>query len=320
MCDFSNVKIIVVGDIMLDEYLWGNVSRISPEAPVPIADVETLEMRLGGAANVAHNIVSLGGNALLCGVTGCDRGATYIILEMEKLNMSRDGLRADGARKTTSKTRVMGHNQQMIRIDLEDKTPIGIHMTKTLLNFIAYRIDLMIPDAIIISDYAKGVISQDLVQGIVKLCESKDILIGVDPKPINFNSYKGVDFITPSHTEAEQYCGFKIDSEENLKKAGMIILDNLECRMVLITQGDQGMTLFERSNDKITKIPTVAKNVFDVSGAGDTVMAVFALGLISGMTTVEAALLANKAAGVVVGKIGTSVIAKEELWPTAEEK
>jgi D-glycero-beta-D-manno-heptose-7-phosphate kinase len=302
---FPHSKILVIGDLILDEYIWGDVSRISPEAPVPVVEIIDDEKRLGGAANVAHNIVSLMGQSILCGVIGDDTHGKELVKNIQGLGFETDGIFKDPTRCTSIKTRVLGHNQQMIRIDREKKWPVSSKFTNKILDHLKKNLSGI--DAVIIADYGKGVITPSLMEGIKELTAGTDIIIGVDPKPVNFHCYHGIDVITPNHHEAEAFCRFEINNEESLIRAGIKMLDELACRSVLITRGKDGMALFE-NNKKPEFIPTEARKVFDVSGAGDTVIAAFCLGLASGMDLLSAAIFSNTAAGIVVGEVGTSVV------------
>jgi D-glycero-beta-D-manno-heptose-7-phosphate kinase len=307
---FPSVKVLVIGDIILDEYIWGDVSRISPEAPVPIVEVRKEEKRLGGAANVVNNIFSLKGQTGLCGVVGDDIYGRDIIESIKGMGLDTDGIISDQTRCTSIKTRVLGHTQQMVRIDREIRRAINDDITPKLLQSVEATINTV--NAIIIADYGKGVITSSLMKGIRALTAGKNIIIGVDPKPENFDSYHGVDLITPNHHEAGAFCRFEIHDEETLVRAGNQMLNELNCRAVIITQGKDGMTLFEKGNEPC-HIPTVARKVFDVSGAGDTVIAAFCLGLASGMDLKSAAVISNFAAGIVVGEVGTSIVTVDEL-------
>jgi D-glycero-beta-D-manno-heptose-7-phosphate kinase len=307
---FPEARVLVIGDLILDEYIWGDVSRISPEAPVPVVEVIKDEKRLGGAANVVHNIVSLKGQAGLCGVIGDDAYGREVIKKIRGLGLITDGIFKDPTRCTSIKTRVLGHNQQMMRIDREEKKAVDNNITRKILGFL--KDNIAQTDAIIIADYGKGVITPSLMKGVRDLTEDADIIIGVDPKPENFDYYHEIDVITPNHHEAGAFCRFEINNAESLIRAGMKILDELDCRSVLITQGKDGMTLFEKGREPC-HIPTVARKVFDVSGAGDTVIATFCLGLASGIDYISAAIISNIAAGIVVGEVGSSVVKADEL-------
>jgi len=307
---FPRTKILVIGDIILDEYIWGDVSRISPEAPVPVVDIINETRRLGGAANVLNNIISLGGQAILCGVIGDDVCGKYLIEQIEKMDISPEGIFIDQGRYTSVKTRVIAHNQQVVRFDRETKKPIDSGSFKRLLKTINNNLAEI--DGIIIADYGKGVISSKLIRAIKKLISGTDIILAVDPKIENFQYYKEIDIITPNHHEAGSFCRFDIVDEDSLIRAGNYIIDKIECKSVLITQGKDGMTLFEKGADP-SHIPTVARKVFDVSGAGDTVISALSMGLASGMNKQSAALISNFASGIVVGEVGTSTVTAKDL-------
>ena len=310
---FSEAKVLVIGDIILDEYVWGDVSRISPEAPVPVVEVKRDTKMLGGAANVIHNIATLGARPTLCGVVGQDLTGKAIINELNNMGLTSDGIVLEQGRPTSIKTRVVARNQQVVRFDRETRTDIRPESIENLLTFIGENLDRL--DAIVVADYGKGVISASLMKGLRKLIQSaagESVKIAVDPKTGNFEYYHGVDVITPNHHEAGAFCRFEIVDEETLMRAGKQMLKELNCRSVLITQGKDGMTLFENGGEVI-HIPTVAKNVFDVTGAGDTVISTFSLALASGLDLKSAAVLSNYAAGIVVGEVGTSTVSAEEL-------
>ncbi len=309
---FSDARIAVLGDIIMDKFIWGDVSRISPEAPVPVLDVERETKLLGGAANVVRNMGALGADAILCGVVGDDAMGQEIISELTRMGLRSDGLAVEKGRPTSIKTRVVARNQQIVRYDRESRVEIRAESVQRMLDFAAATFPDI--DAVVISDYGKGLISESLMKGLWSLIGTESInpemVVTVDPKTGNFEHYTGVDVITPNHHEAGQFCGFKIVDEETLNKAGRKMLDALNCRSVLITQGKDGMTLFERDGE-ITHIPTVAKKVFDVTGAGDTVISAISLGLAVGMDLKAAAHVANVAAGIVVGEVGTSAATAE---------
>jgi rfaE bifunctional protein kinase chain/domain len=306
----SDTKVIVVGDIMMDEYIWGDVSRISPEAPVPIVEIKKETKMLGGAANVINNIASLGGTPILCGVVGDDPTGSEILETMKQQGLRTDGIITETGRPTSIKTRVVAHNQQVVRFDRENRKRLKDESIKRILGFIREMEGGY--EAIIVTDYGKGVISAELMEGLRKVLSDSKAIIAVDPKTGNFEFYQGVDVITPNHHEAAAYCRMEIVNEENLVQAGHQMLSELNCRSVLITQGKDGMTLFEKDGE-ITHIPTVAKKVFDVTGAGDTVISTLCLALASGMDLKSAAVIANFAAGIVVGEVGTSTVKAEEL-------
>ena len=307
---FSSCRILVVGDVIMDEFLWGRVERISPEAPVPVVQVEEESLVLGGAGNVVNNIISLGGQALLCGVIGKDAMGKELIHMLQEMNSPTHGLVIEDRRPTTIKTRVVAHSQQVVRVDREESEPVTAASIERISTIVEEQIGTI--DAIVVSDYGKGVVAQGLMETIRLLTHDRHIPLTVDPKVQNVALYKGVTLITPNHQEAELMSGIVINNGESLRRAGIRLLDELGCQMVLLTQGDRGMTLFE-GNGRTTQIPTVARKVFDVSGAGDTVTATFTLALAAGLTPRQAAVLANLAAGVVVGEIGTATVAASRL-------
>ena len=307
---FPRTRILVVGDIILDEYIWGDVSRISPEAPVPVVNIMDETRRLGGAANVLNNIVSLGGQAVLCGVVGNDESGRYLNEQIETLGVTTEGIIIDQNRCTSVKTRVIAHNQQVVRFDRENRNPVEPASFKKLIK--AVKDNLKQIDAIIIADYGKGVVSSKLIVDIKKLISGRDIILAVDPKTENFKYYKEIDIITPNHHEAGSFCRFDITDEGSLIRAGNYILEKIKCKSVLITQGKDGMTLFEAGSNPC-HIPTVARKVFDVSGAGDTVISALSMGLASGMSRQSAAIISNFASGIVVGEVGTSTVSAEDL-------
>ena len=307
---FPDTKVLVIGDIILDEYIWGDVSRISPEAPVPVVEINQETKRLGGAANVLNNIIALGGQSILCGVVGDDDTGKEIIEAIKGMGLITDGIIVDPARHTSIKTRVVAHNQQVVRFDRETRRSIDPQSIEKLLTFLKKKTEAI--DAVIVADYGKGVISSELMKGLRDLVIDSDIILAVDPKTNHFEYYNGIDIITPNHHEAGIFCRFDIVDEESLLRAGRKMLEDLDCGSVLITQGKDGMTLFEKGEDPC-HIPTIARKVFDVSGAGDTVIGTLCLGLASGMDRKLAAIISNFAAGIVVGEIGTSVVTAEEL-------
>ncbi|HIJ20145.1 MAG TPA: D-glycero-beta-D-manno-heptose-7-phosphate kinase [Deltaproteobacteria bacterium] len=310
---FPGAKVFVIGDIIMDRYIWGNVSRISPEAPVPVVDVKMENGMLGGAANVIRNIAALGARPVLCGVVGKDETGEEILSEIEKMGLKKDGIVTEDSRITSVKTRVVAHNQQVVRFDRESRKEISPTSIKNILSYIEENLAEI--DAIVISDYGKGVISGQIMNGLTTLIgppAKRTIILSVDPKTGNFEYYQGVDIITPNHHEAGLFCGIEIVDEETLLRAGKAMLDHLHCRSVLITQGKDGMTLFEKAGE-ITHIPTVAKKVFDVTGAGDTVIGTISLALASGLDLKSAAILSNFAAGIVVGEVGTSAVNAKDL-------
>ncbi|RLF60348.1 MAG: D-glycero-beta-D-manno-heptose-7-phosphate kinase [Thermoplasmata archaeon] len=313
---FPKARVLVIGDIIMDEYIWGSVSRISPEAPVPVVEVNQETKMLGGAANVLSNIVALGGKSLLCGVVGEDAPGQEILSKLSHMGLATDGIVVEKGRPTSIKTRIVAHSQQVVRVDRESVRQIRPRSIQRLLDFISDNLKSL--DVVVVADYGKGVISAPLMKGLRGLTRESSVNIAVDPKSDNFEFYTGVEVITPNHHEAGKFCGFPIKDDETLQRAGIQMLERLNCRSVLITRGKDGMTLFEKGG-KVTSIPTVAKKVFDVTGAGDTVIGTFSLALASGLDLKSAAILSNFAAGIVVGEVGTSTVRAEDLKKVIDE-
>lgn len=305
---FQTRKILVIGDIILDKYIFGKVSRISPEAPVPVVEVVKETFLLGGAANVANNIIALGGSASIAGIVGSDSAGKNILELLRTRNICTDGLFVD-KRPTSVKTRVIAHSQQIVRFDKEDKKKLE---GKNLDNLLAYiRKAIVNHDGVIISDYKKGVVSAPLMNEVVSLSKQYNRFIAVDPKVGHFHLYKDVSLVTPNLSEASHGSGIEIRDEKSLIKAGKALVEKLSCLSALITRGDEGMSLFNKGagldDITVTHFPTMAKKVFDVTGAGDTVIAAFTIARSSGATMEESAIIANHAAGIVVGEVGTAV-------------
>jgi D-glycero-beta-D-manno-heptose-7-phosphate kinase len=303
-------KVLVLGDIMADEYIWGAVSRISPEAPVPIVEVGDESTRLGGAANVVANIRALGAQADLVGVVGGDAMADRLIHEVEQIGVKSDGMVVDRIRKTTVKTRVVAGSQHVVRFDRECTEDFTEETRGKIAALVRDR--LPAAEAVVISDYGKGVITRGLLEEVLPLARARGVTIVVDPKINHFDLYREVTVLTPNHREAAAAWGRPVRSEADVITAGWHLLESLGAQAVLITRGERGMSLFE-VDGRVSHIPAVAKEVFDVTGAGDTVVAAMALALASGASMVEAAQVANHAAGVVVGKRGTATVSLEEL-------
>lgn len=312
---FAGTRIMVIGDIIVDHFIWGTVTRISPEAPVPVVNVTREEMLLGGGANVLHNIYSLGGQATLCGIIGNDDMGGRLRQLLADLGASSQGL-VQGKRPTTVKTRVVAHGQQVVRFDREQTGAPSEQTIGAMRDYIDQNLADF--DVVIVSDYYKGVISQPLMNYL--LCKVREveqesgrrIPVVVDPKPDQADRFIGATIITPNHLEAEKMSGLQITNEQELMQAAKILRNKFSCEAVLITRGEAGMSLLETGKELVT-IPTMAREVFDVTGAGDTVIATLALGLAAGATFAEAAALANVAAGIVVGKIGTATVSGAEI-------
>jgi len=308
--EFNKVKILVIGDLILDEFVWGEVSRISPEAPVPVVWVKSESFMPGGAANVANNIASLGARVYIAGVVGNDERAGILKEGLIEKGINVEGIIADDSRPTTLKTRVVANHQQVVRIDREKVENVSAGALDRIIGRINNIIDEM--DAIIIEDYGKGVISARLLEEVLTIAKKKKKIITVDPKEEHFSYYKGVTAITPNHHEAAQAIGMKAKDKQDILNIGKALLGRLNCDGVLVTLGENGMQLFQK-NGAITHIPTVAQEVYDVSGAGDTVISAFTLALALGVDMKDAAYISNIAAGIVVGKVGIAVITQKEL-------
>lgn len=308
--NFNTKNIIIIGDLMLDRYLCGTVQRISPEAPVPVVEIESEFARLGGAANVANNIASLGANPIALGVVGDDASGQEIRAIFEEQGFSTSGIVTDPARCTTEKTRLIAHNQHVVRTDRETKTEIDDKILKKIID--AFKAHLPEADAIILQDYNKGLITKKLIREIIALCRKHDKLVMVDPKFQHFFDYKDVALIKPNKKEAEQILGTHLTTEAEIIAAGKEIKKRLNCAHVLITLSAQGMCLFN-GGDQALFIPTTARKVHDVSGAGDTVISVLSVVMSSGASISEAAKLANYAAGLVCEEVGVVPINKEKF-------
>lgn len=313
----GNHKIAVIGDMMLDGYFWGDVSRVSPEAPVPVVEIEKEFFRFGGAANVALNIKKLGGNAIPIGIIGNDSDGKIFSKLLKNENIDDSGIFIDHTRPTTTKTRVIADKQHVVRIDKESKNYIGNKFEKRILNFLQKNIASV--SAIILQDYNKGVLTEFLIDEIIKLANENKKIITVDPKFINFKNYKNVTVFKPNRKETENILGIRIQSDNDISIAGNNLLNMLNAKYILLTLGDKGLTLFEKGKSEI-KIPTKARKVADVSGAGDTVISTLTLALSCGATIEESAYIANYAAGIVCGEIGIVPIEKEKLFTIMKDQ
>jgi D-beta-D-heptose 7-phosphate kinase/D-beta-D-heptose 1-phosphate adenosyltransferase len=296
--------------LILDHYIWGRVSRISPEAPVPVVHVESESMRLGGAANVFNNVLALGGKADVCGIIGSDEAGRQLLKELGMKQAGHGGVVTDADRPTIKKSRVIAHNQQVVRYDVERKGELKPQLQKRILRYVESR--LRDVTCLVVSDYAKGVVTAGLMADLVRLASLRKVPVIVDPKVEHFGFYKGVTLITPNHLEATQAAGLHGDGDQTIQEAGETIRQRLGCHSVLVTRGEKGMSLFEDSKEG-WHIPTVARQVYDVTGAGDTVVGTLALALSTGASMREAATLANYAAGIVVGMVGTATVTTKQL-------
>lgn len=307
---FAGRRVAVVGDVMIDRYYWGNVSRISPEAPVPVVEVETEQVRFGGAANVANNINSLGGTPLLIGVIGDDHAGKVFLDMLAEMNLDASGMVVDGSRPTTMKTRVIAAGQHVVRIDNESKVDCPEHLRHGILDAVKYRIHEI--DAILVEDYNKGVLTSDVIGELIAVARKYNKIITVDPKFNHFLDFKGVTVFKPNRRETEEVLGGRLRTMEDITRAGAKLLEMLSAANVLLTRGAQGMSLFQ-SEGTVTHIKTVADNVQDVSGAGDTVIATLTLALAAGVSIREACILANCAAGFVVSQVGIVPVTPAQL-------
>lgn len=311
---FPAARILVVGDVMVDRYIWGKVSRISPEAPVPVVEVNEETTKPGGAANVFNNIRALDGRAELCGVIGSDPAGHWLVGEVERCQASPLGLVVDTACPTIEKTRIIAHSQQVVRFDREKRQSISQQTQQKIFEFVRSRLESSSEKwhCLVLSDYAKGVLTAGLTKDLLNLAKKQRIRVVVDPKVRHMDHYREVTLVTPNHLEASEATGVEILDQASLLEAGRRLLERLQCESVLITRGERGMSLFERTGE-VTHIPAVARKVFDVTGAGDTVIGTLALSLAAGASLKEAAVLANHAAGIVVGIVGTATASRQEL-------
>ena len=314
--DINCCSVLIVGDVMLDKYYFGEVRRISPEAPVPITRVTKEKETLGGAANVAHNLALLGCKTILVGTVGSDEHRSGLLRLLDATGILHDGLMI-GSSPTTTKLRVIGGHQQMIRLDFEETSPIQEHTEEKIKSYIASVVPQQV-DCVIISDYAKGVCTPSLCQFIIDKCEEYNIPVIVDPKGNNWHKYRGASYITPNLKELnEAVNAFVANEDEEVKRAALRIRRKYKVKNLVVTRSEQGLSLI--GGRRCVHIPTYAQEVFDVSGAGDTVIAVLAAAIAAGLDPSDAAYLANMAAGVVVGKLGTYAINREELLQTLDK-
>jgi len=310
-------RILVVGDLILDEYIWGSVHRISPEAPVPILETKSENLALGGAANVANNLVALGCEVCLAGAIGQDERGDKLLTLIEDKNISSKGIFRFVHRPTTSKIRVVAHNQQVLRIDKEDNRPITEETENKIIKFINTTLPDM--DIVICSDYRKGILTEKVFSAIIHRAKNSKKRVIVDPKSSNFQLYKGATIITPNQFEVEKAVPIKIQDKIDLDRAAEYLLNLTHAESLLITRGKDGMTLYP-NKEKPIDIPTQAKEVFDVTGAGDTVVSVLAMALAAGFNYPDSAWLSNMAASIVVGKVGTAIVTLNEINEYLQEE
>lgn len=306
----GSIRCLVIGDLMLDEYLWGKAERISPEAPVQVVDVVREELRLGGAGNVVNNLVALGAQVAVCSVIGEDGNGRSLLEDFNQRAVAVDGIFSDPARRTSRKTRVVASHQQIVRIDRESREPLSVEMEGQVCTWITAHAAAF--NVILLSDYLKGVLTGRVIETVVAAASPTAIPVLVDPKGTDFSRYQGVTILTPNRKEAEAAAGIAILDTESLGRAAGLIMEGAGLENLLVTRSEEGMSLFSRNGEAV-HIPTVAREVFDVSGAGDTVLASLAIGVAAGLGMAEAARLANIAAGIAVGKLGTSTVSPAEI-------
>ncbi len=307
---FHEVRAVVIGDIILDVFLWGSVNRISPEAPVPVVEIREETRTLGGAANVANNMSTLGASVILYGRIGRDPEGDTVLKLLQSRNINSGWIVRAFSHPTTVKTRIIAHNQQVVRFDRETKA----HLDQPNEEFNSLLKNCGSIDVIVVSDYAKGVVTEPLIARLREWAVQRGVPVIVDPKVINAHIYKGVTVLTPNHIEAAQIAGLPYVPEDDsmLVEVGKRIISKLGCEYLLITRGPRGMTLFDKGGFHV-HMPTVARKVYDVTGAGDTVVATLAVAIGAGMSVADAAYLANTAAGYVVGEVGTATISPDKL-------
>lgn len=312
-------SVLVLGDVMLDEFVWGDVTRISPEGPVPVVDVRRESVHLGGAANVLANLIALGAHGWVVGVVGNDPAGGRIREEVAKLSAgasreSESGIVVDDTRPSTTKTRIVAHSQLVVRADRESRAPVGPQLEARIISQLKEQLEAA--DAFVVSDYDKGVVTPGILREVLPFAYER-VPVLIDPKLRNFSSYRPATLITPNHLEALRMSDTEDHSDDGSHDAARIIQQKLGCDAVLITRGDRGMMLLEAGGDPVY-VNTAAREVYDVTGAGDTVIAALAGALAAGATMLEAATLANLAAGIVVGKVGTATATAGELIATLE--
>jgi rfaE bifunctional protein kinase chain/domain len=309
---FSHLKTLVIGDLMLDHFLWGSVTRISPEAPVPVVEVSRETEMPGGAGNVAVNMAALGAEVYVAGVVGQDRSSERLFSLLQRFpSIHIESVLRAADRPTIVKTRIIAHHQQVVRVDRELRTDLSAEIRKQIWS----QVEALLPkvDAIVLSDYGKGVIHPSLINALIPLARRRGIPITVDPKVENFAQYRQVTCVTPNLQEAMAGAHVqRVSSEEDIERLGQQILKKLNVQSVLITRGEKGMSLFEKKKP-VVHIPTRAREVYDVTGAGDTVISTLTLALAAGAPLRASAELANYAAGIVVGKLGTATVNRQEL-------
>lgn len=301
-------RVVIYGDVMLDEFVWGDVTRISPEAPVPVVEIKRESVRLGGAANVLANVTGLGGAGALIGIRGRDRAGEILEAELNKIKEANQ-LVIDDARPTTVKTRIIAHNQLVVRADRESRLTASAEVEDEIIR----RLETELQDAhaFVVSDYDKGAVTSRVLKRVLSFARERNIPTLIDPKMRNFEFYKPATLVTPNHHEALRFTNTSDAEDTGIVRAAQMIKEQLDCEAVLVTRGERGMMLLENNEPRF--VETQAREVYDVTGAGDTVIATLAIAIAAGASLQEAAALANRAAGIVVGKIGTATVSREEL-------
>ncbi|MEZ4598916.1 MAG: D-glycero-beta-D-manno-heptose-7-phosphate kinase [Syntrophotaleaceae bacterium] len=306
----GSIRALVIGDLMLDEYLWGKTERISPEAPVQVVDITREDLRLGGAGNVINNLVALGCQVHVASVLGEGRDGELLREMLNGIGVDTTGLLWDAGRVTSRKTRILASHQQMMRIDRESRVPINTDQEAELTNWIREHAGEF--DVILISDYLKGVLTEGLLQSVIAIGKKRSIPVVIDPKGTDYNKYRGATLLTPNRKETEVASRVAITDEESLRLAGRTLLHSLDLETLVVTRSEEGISIFFRDGKEM-HLPTEAREVFDVTGAGDTVLSLIGVGLASGLSIENAARMANLAAGIAVSKLGTSTVTVEEI-------
>ncbi len=312
------IKALVIGDLMLDEYLWGKTGRISPEAPVAIVDIAREDLRLGGAGNVVNNLSALGCQVAVCSVVGNDSDGHDLQRQLENISVDAAGVIFDSERKTSRKTRILASNQQMLRIDRESRVPLSTAIQAQLLAKIEKHLQANATEAVnvvFVSDYGKGVLTDTVLRQVIALGRAQGIPVVVDPKGNDYARYSGATLLTPNRAEASEASGIQIVDAASLSAAGTKILRDAQLDALVLTRSEEGMSLFHRDGRQID-LATTAREVFDVSGAGDTVLSLIGVGLAAALSLQQAATVANIAAGIVVAKVGTSTVSCREILHT----
>lgn len=316
--EFEKKRILVLGDLMVDEYILGKVGRISPEAPVPVLNYRGTERSAGGASNVALNMHAMGGKLSMAGVAGLDDGGLWLREFLRAASIDTEGIVAEENRMTTVKTRFATKVQQLLRVDREDSSPIQEITQTRMLDYMMRHITEW--DAVVLSDYCKGVFENpDFVRKIIRMCNENHVIVTIDSKSRHIDAFENADFVKPNNLELENAVNIEINDTESLDRAGKAYLERSKAKSIIVTRGADGISIFERGSGR-RDYASKAVQVFDVTGAGDTVISTITLGLASGLALDDAVVLANIAAGVVIGKRGTAVVTKEELLERLYEK